>query len=68
MGGQEQRNQNASCVLFLKAPPNKRLHLTANSEAFMREACVISRLNARQVKRSVRFLLHGVTQKLNQLS
>ncbi len=36
------------------APPNKRLHLTANSAAFKREACVVSRLNARQVKRGVR--------------
>ena len=35
-------------------PPNKRLHLTANSVVFMRKASVVSRLNARQVKRGVR--------------
>ena len=34
-------------------PSNKRLHLTANSAAFMRKAGAVSRLNARQVKRGV---------------
>lgn len=38
-------------------PPNKRLHLTANSVAFIREACVVSRLRAPPLSSSVVRLL-----------
>lgn len=42
-------------------PPNKRLHLTANSAAFIRETRMLDMLYARQVKRGVR--LHETTEE-----
>ena len=40
----------------LTAQPTKSFERSANSVAFMRKTCVVMRLNARQVKRSVRRL------------
>ncbi len=51
-----------------EGPPNKRLHLTANSAALKRKTWMVSRLNARQVKRGVRHLLFSYEHCLLNIS
>ncbi len=51
----------------IDAPPNNGMHPTANSAALI-ENLSVSRLSARRVMPSVRFLLNGEIQELNQQS